>query len=414
MRLLCPCLCCDREPEDVRYPRSALTRALHLATFGLPKGGNGEGGAAAAAAPPPSLGTRADGGASDGLGGGEWAGGGGTAADGPGSEGEEHGPDIYREFHDEPDGEEGGEREGAQDASDDQLDAAMDQLSSQEGIAAAAATGLSLLTAAGIHAPPEAGPSAGLPSGGSPVAREKALRRVWAASPELFEGCTVLMFLLAIVSIMVTSSWSQASVDRLLRLQKNVLRGMGKVDAADALPGSWPAARRLLQPLSPPQIEHHGCRRCGSIFTGTEDLCPGLGGTCLCPRFILLGAGKKRANFVAVRTLSLEHQLHMLVRRDDIGPLLGQHAVARRTDGLVTDILGSASWSAAEKEFPCLAAEPRHLRLALFADGVCPFAYPDTYTNYWFLFEVLNLPAHLRRRPENLLVWGMTVRLSLY
>lgn len=261
-----------------------------------------------------------------------------------------------------------------EEASDADVDAAADGLADLDaaGMGQAASVGLSTLGAAGVFAQPTVATQDGrLPFGGDAVARERKLKKVFENSPEIFPGCTVLVLLLAIVAIKVSSNWSDASVEKLLLLQKRLLRGMGKSAAADALPGSWDAARRRLAPLCPEQREYHGCSICGYIYTGVETVCPGLDGKCCKPRYTFTRSGEKVPAFIALRTIDLATQYHLLSRRKEIAALLADHVKRRRDDGLMVDIADTPDWAAQEEAFPCLKAEPRHLRVALSTDGVC-------------------------------------------
>ena len=231
----------------------------------------------------------------------------------------------------------------------------------------------------------------------------------------LREGSSVTLthLLLALAALKVQSAWSDASAERLLVFLKPLLHLFGS-PAAPYLPVTWDAVKSVLAPLTPDTHKFNVCGGdcgCGHVFAGPQEaICTACRGQ---PQFEIEN-GKQvpvRPGFIKV---DWPLQLFSILRKPDVAASLVSPHVSS-TDGVTRTISDTCAWKSAmrwvaeEKDFS--QDELQHvLMLGLTCDGVQPFGRFSRKYSVWFIMaEILNLHPSIRRKPENMIVLGISL-----
>ena len=236
-------------------------------------------------------------------------------------------------------------------------------------------------------------------------------RRLAAADVTYNEcGGNVRDVCLGVLHNMVSSKGTYA---QLLR----ELNGHRKYRGAHALPETIDEVIGIVLPEWPRRADFDCCQRCGRTAFVDADwapLPPKQHANCSVPscfaeRHQLRGRGD--GVFVlakpAFHTVDIAMQLWILFSRPDISAML--NTVAPRSDGLITSIQDGALWQQVVALKRSANAGELVCAWALFVDGISPFGMSWTsYSSTPIMLECLDLPAAMRRKPENLILAAVT------
>lgn len=113
----------------------------------------------------------------------------------------------------------------------------------------------------------------------------------------------------------------------------------------------------------------------------------------------------------------IREQLSTLFLRKSFAKRVRDHVRFRRKrkDAVIQTCFDTDLWRHVETIYNELIEEPRHIRVALATDGVCPFSLQFSKQSVWpILLEVLNLGPDVRRKKENVMLFGITVGSQAY
>lgn len=236
-------------------------------------------------------------------------------------------------------------------------------------------------------------------------------RRLAAADVTYNEcGGNVRDVCLGVLHNMVSSKGTYA---QLLR----ELNGHRKYRGAHALPETIDEVIGIVLPEWPRRADFDCCQRCGRTAFVDADWAPlppkqhanCSVSSCFAERHQLRGRGD--GVFVlakpAFHTVDIAMQLWILFSRPDISAML--NTVAPRSGGLITSIQDGALWQQVVALKRSANAGELVCAWALFVDGISPFGMSWTsYSSTPIMLECLDLPAAMRRKPENLILAAVT------
>lgn len=114
---------------------------------------------------------------------------------------------------------------------------------------------------------------------------------------------------------------------------------------------------------------------------------------------------------------NIREQLRTFFMRGSFARRVRDHKRNRRRQkrDVIQTCFDTDLWAYAEEVYKELKDDPRHIRVALATDGVCPFSLQFSNQSVWpIVLEVLNLAPDVRRKRENNLLLGITVGSQSY
>lgn len=215
----------------------------------------------------------------------------------------------------------------------------------------------------------------------------------------LFDGAQVTV----LDAIVKNLSWfcehptisKEALSDSLLMQHQEIL------PPGNHLPGSYVAARNLVEPYLVQLIEFHACPNDCVIFRGEntdKEECP----TCGAKQFVKHGIPAKRFYY-----LLLGPRLQRLFETPNLAQIIQCHS-QRDCDGVMIDVYDAPAWKEAYSPTGVFAGDTRGLAFSFCTDGLNPYSHNRVSYSMWsIVLSILNLPRKVRHSFCNLLLVGV-------